>query len=158
MYNSSKAHSITLHSKNILFTKNWGSGSNNWDTSSIRSYLQSTFKDALPQCLQDNIATVERPHWLYNGGVFTSFDTIFLPSICQMGSGAYNGVQECNSFSYYTDNATRIKKWNGYDSDYYLSSAGNNYDRVHRCNSDGTLGSSDGCADVRGIAPALVIV
>lgn len=160
LYNSTKEHSITLHSKDILFRSRWGTVSENvWDTSSIRSYLQSTFMSCLPQPLQDNIATVERLHWLYsNGGSLASFDTIFLPSLSQMGGGNNYDIQEGNAFAYYTENSLRIKTYNDNAEGYYLSSAGTNYDRVHRCEYDGGLGANDGCADVRGIAPALVIV
>lgn len=127
---SSNAHNITIMSKNCLFKKAWNTGdgaSNRWSISPIRTYLIDEFMPCLDSDFLSIVATVKKQYWVYSGDSEIVTDTIFIPSATELGFGDNNGITEGVQFQKFTDNASRVKTYNGSATEWWTSSASNKY-------------------------------
>lgn len=113
--NYKTANKIVLMSENILEDKQWHSSSaNNYSSSSIRTYLNSTVLGRFSSAIQNTIVTTSVACHDKSTAV-TCKDKIWLPSYTEVGLGTntYAPV-EGSCFSYFSTDATnrRIKNSN----------------------------------------------
>lgn len=106
---------IVLLTENCAFKKEWNTASsNNYPTSTIREYINSTVLNGFSQKIQNAITTPDLPCHNYITAK-TINDKIWLPSYTEMGypDSQYAPV-EGSVFRYYegADNSKRIKKLN----------------------------------------------
>ena len=115
---------ITLLSEKLVTSQVWNSnGRNNYTTSSIRSYLNSTVLSGFSQAIQSAIIAPALSCHDYTTAK-TVNDKIWLPSFTEMGypSNSYAPV-EGSAFEYFADNnnSKRIKSYsNGSNSWWWL--------------------------------------
>ena len=82
-----------------------GTTYNAYDTHKGFLYYWSADEKAL---LRDMTLTLANPD-VDGGGSYTWTGKVWLPTLTQMGGGQNNGISECEAFSKFTDNTSRIK-------------------------------------------------
>ena len=111
---------IVLVSEDILGTSQWASGHNNYSASTIREYLNSTVLKGFSDEIQT--AIVISPVSCHDGqDPVTCMDKIWALSLIEIGFSASSSFPvEGSKLSYFDDSAKRIKKLNGYSSEWLV--------------------------------------
>lgn len=146
--NYKTANKIVLMSENILENKQWHSSSaNNYSSSSIRTYLNSTVLGRFSSAIQNTIVTTSVACHDKSTAI-TCKDKIWLPSCTEVGLSTNTSISpvEGSCFSYFSTDATnrRIKKLNGTANYWWLRTPNSYYSNfawyVNTDGSDGTSG------------------
>ena len=100
----------------------------NWSVSSVRSWLESDILPALPEAVRENIKEVDKTyHTKYAGSTLTSADSIWIPSMYELGQSG--SVAESSGVRYselFPDpkNTLLSKVWDGQSTEWWLRSRG----------------------------------
>ena len=116
-------NTITLVTKNIIEDNiQWdANNTNDYSTSSIRTYLNNTVLEKFNIAIKDNIISV--PKEFYNGNsTVTNKDKLWLLSYTEAGCGeGLSSVEtEGSAYSVYNNDASRIKTLNNTANDWWL--------------------------------------
>lgn len=152
------SNKIVLVSENILESKQWhNSNTNNYSTSDIRTYLNSTVLGRFSTAIQNAIQAV--PLACHNNTTaVTCTDKIWLLSFAEVGFGTntYAPV-EGTALSYFTDNNKRIKTLNGSAAYWWLRTPYTGTTTYSWGVSNAGTSANNTCSGSNGLVPALVI-
>ena len=115
---------ITWISKNIIETRAINSTNTalgGWMETELRAWLQGDFYSTLPADVKNTIATVNKTYHDYVNGKSTKTcsDTLWIPSVREVTNRTDYEIAG-PSYSYFTDNASRIKYNETGTADYWL--------------------------------------
>lgn len=148
---------IVLVSENILTTSQWHSSANNYSSSTLRSYLNSTVLSNFSDEIQNAIvATNVDCH--DNTAAVTCTDKIWALSYAEVGFGTHDYAPvEGTALDYFKDAASRIKYLNGAANTWWLRTPYT--DSAYRAWYVGTGGSNGSIivSNSFGVVPALEI-
>ena len=106
-----------------------------------------------------HFATVQNVTVLVGGGYETTQDKAFLPSITELFNYRINGIQEGNYLSEkFVDDNSRIKKFNGTNSSYWIRSPWTSLAYLAKCVNDSGSDNSIYAANTIGCAPLVVLI
>ena len=141
---------VVLVRKNIYSDSQFGSNTL-YPNSTLDNLIKTTIYNKMPQKLRNKMMDVSFP--LYNSGNITR--KMFALTYTMVGFGNNSGVAEGKALQLYTDNASRVKLFNGAATNWWLSSQKATYIAWYI----GTGGSANGGnpSHSYGIVPAFVI-
>lgn len=120
LIDSSKTHSMTLFAVKSLGQRAFAT-STYWKKSGLRTFLQLTFGVNLDPDFIPHIAKIERPHWTSKSSFAISEDTVFVPSLTEIGLGDNSNVIEGMKWDIMNSDENRIRDIGSADY-YWLSS------------------------------------
>lgn len=161
--------SVTVLSKDTIGFHTYGGSRVDWNSSDVRKWLNGssysgtnsnpynyTFYDSFSETFKDYILETT-----FNMRVRDDYETVknkvFLPSVNEMG--CYYVTSDGTSWSYFSDNTSRVATFNGNAESYltrtgYINSYSSSDRNVKVVSKDGDIGSKQGGASA-GVRPAL---
>lgn len=115
-----------------------GTNANGWAATEMRTWLQSDVFAALPTEVQSAVVPVNKTYYNYTTkSTRTIEDTVWIPSAGEMCGNNF-GTGGCEDSgaeytSYFTNEASRIKSYNGSADFWWLRSADSGYYNFFRC-------------------------
>lgn len=100
-------NSITLMSTNSIINRCFDTASYRWDTSSIRTFLNTTFYDSLDSIFKETIITTNLINSDYNSNIYYTQDNIFLASLTELNASTPYPVNIGFDFKYFTNDDSR---------------------------------------------------
>lgn len=123
---------ITWMSQDVIVKRAMNStadNTNGWAASEMRTWLQTDFYDILPSEVKSSIVTVNKTYYDYtSASMLTCEDNVWIPSSREMVD--VNGFETSGATytGYFTNDATRVKRYGNNPSVYWLRSASSRND------------------------------
>ena len=122
-----------------------------WEKSTMRSWLSGTVLPAMPADLQAVIVEVRKVN-TSGYGTSSTQDKLWIPSYTEVGLGGNEG----SAYGIFTDNSSRIRKYNNSADYWWLRSVNSFLSYYHRVSFDGSL-SYLAASNEQGVVPGFCV-
>ena len=129
-HNTDQPNTYDLIPQDCFYRRTFSSSTQYWRSSDVRTYLNSTFYNGFSENFKSHMSNI-----IYdsNGSTYND-DKVILPSFTEVngttGITDTAFVVEGTAYPIFTDNASRIKKYNGSAQYWWLRSRNTSYDNI----------------------------